>query len=161
MCNMHTLKSVRLAISSLALIIHGIQAFSTNDGIANRHLKVAVVPWGPFLVWKCPGDADWLGNYFEECPNGEERLYKGVLWDILSFVQQASNCKFSFDINQQNWYGSCYSRDNCTGMIGQANRQEVDFSLGMLVDELYGSPHQLKVVISRAVHPQPQSVTWC
>ena len=136
MRNMHTghyIIKVRLAISSFALMHNGVHAFSTDVGMANKHLKVAAVPWGPFLVWKCPGDADWSGNYFEECPNREDRLYKGVLWDILSFLQRASNCKFSFDITNQRRYGSCYSSDNCTGMIGQANRGEVDFSLGLVI----------------------------
>ena len=154
---MHTIKPVRLAISSFALMLHATQAFSTDVGMANKDLRVAAVPWGPFLVWKCPGGADWSDDYFEECPNGEERLYKGVLWDILSFVQRATNCKFSFDLTYQYWYGSCHSSDNCTGMIGQANRGEVDFSLGM-IDEDDGIL-VLKGVISRTVHPEPQPVT--
>ena len=132
---MHTIKPVRLAISSLTLMLHATQAFSTDVGMANKHLKVAAVPWGPYLVWKCPGDADWSDDYFEECLNGEERLYKGVLWDILGFVQRATNCKFSFDTTHQDWYGSCHLSDNCTGMIGQANRGEVDFSLGMIDED--------------------------
>ena len=116
---------------SFAIIMCGRQTLSSDQGLTNQHLKVAAVPWGPFLVWKCPGDLEWSGRYFGECPNEGQRLYSGVLWDILSFMQQARNCSFTFDITYQDWYGNCYGSDNCTGMIGQANRREVDFALGM------------------------------
>ena len=119
---------------SFAIIMCGRQTLSSDQGLTNQHLKVAAVPWGPFLVWKCPGDLEWSGRYFGECPNEGQRLYSGVLWDILSFMQQARNCKFTLDIKQQKKYGNCYASDNCTGMIGQANRGEVDLALGLILD---------------------------
>ena len=128
--DMHEIRVVRPAILSL-VILFGSQAWSLNQGLTNQNIKVAAVPWGPFLVWRCPGDSEWSDHYFRECPNGEERLYKGVLWELLRFMQQARNCKFTFDTSQQDWYGNCYGSDNCTGMIGMANRREVDFALGM------------------------------
>ena len=118
-----------------------------HQGLTNQHLKVAAVPWGPFLVWKCPGDSEWIHTYFRECPNGEERLYKGVLWDLLSFMQRARNCKFTFDITYQDWYGNCYESDNCTGMIGQANRGEVDLALGTLAFKGPFTPSPLDTVL--------------
>ena len=59
-----------------------------------------------------------------------DRLYKGVLWDLLSFMKRARNCTFTFEISMQYDYGNCHASDNCTGMIGQVNAEEVDFGLG-------------------------------
>ena len=118
------------ALISFVILI-GSQGVFSNRGLTNRHLKVAVVPWGPFLVWRCPEDSEWSGGYFRDCPNEGERQYKGVLWELLMFIQRSRNCTFTFVTSLQNWYGNCYGSENCTGMIGQASREEVDFALGI------------------------------
>ena len=115
----------------LFVILIGSQGVFSNRGLTNRHLKVAAVPWGPFLVWRCPEDSEWSDGYFRDCPNEGERQYKGVLWELLMFIQRSRNCTFTFVTSLQNWYGNCYGSENCTGMIGQASREEVDFALGI------------------------------
>ena len=58
--------------------------------------------------------------------------YSGAFWELLTFVGQARNCSFSLVKSVDSlWGGNCYDDNNCTGMIGMANRKEVDFALGM------------------------------
>ena len=58
--------------------------------------------------------------------------YSGAFWKLLTFVKQARNCTFSLVKSVDSlWGGNCYDDNNCTGMIGMANRNEVDFALGM------------------------------
>ena len=105
-----------------------------HGGLSNKHLKVAADPWRPFLMWKCPNDIEWNGwteDFQMGCPNEEEKLYSGAFWELLVFMQQARNCTFSLTKSIDTlWGGECYDSNNCTGMIGMANRKEVDFALG-------------------------------
>ena len=72
---MYLKKDVHGWIFLACAIMYGSPVWSLDHGqLHNQHLKVAVVPWGAFLSWKCPGDADWSEDYFEECPNEEERV---------------------------------------------------------------------------------------
>ena len=124
--------------------------------LSNKHLKVVVVPWNPFLVWKCPSYkeyTDWWGNlnntetyygnindtvYYAEipgtlgCPNGEDRMYSGILWEFLMFMKQARNLSYTIvGIDDAWWGGTCFDSNNCTGMIGRVNRHEADIALGL------------------------------
>ena len=84
---------------------------------------------------KCPDDPDsaWSDAWETDCPNGDDRLYKGILWDLLMFMQQARNFTFEFmSIDDAWWGGTCYDSDNCTGIVGRVNRKEADFGLGTI-----------------------------
>ena len=85
-------------------------------------------------MWKCPSHSEWSGwsdEWERDCPNNEDKMFNGAFWELLTFVQQARNCTFSIVKSVDSlWGGSCHSSNNCTGMIGMANRNEVDFALG-------------------------------
>ena len=103
-----------------------------QPGLANRHLRVVAVPWRPFLMWKCPRDKSWSVEWETDCPDGEARLYNGILWHLLMFMSQAKNLTYTMmGIDDDWWGGTCYEVNNCTGMVGRVNRKEADFALGL------------------------------
>ena len=85
-------------------------------------------------MWKCPNHTKWSGwgpEFEKECPNNEDKIFSGAFWELLTFMQQARNCTFSLVKSVDSlWGGHCYDSNNCTGMIGMANRKEVDFAFG-------------------------------
>ena len=104
-----------------------------RQGLSNKHVKIVAVPWTPFLEWKCPEDPDffWSDARITNCPNGDERLYRGILWELLRFMQQGGNFTFELmSVNDAFWGGTCYDNNNCTGMVGRVNRREADIGLG-------------------------------
>ena len=88
--------------------------------LSNKHLRMAAVPFPPFLV---KGEDE----------NGHG-TYSGLLWDFIEYIQDARNCTFTVVIPPDLSWGNCYGNNNCTGMIGLVNRREVDFALG-IIDE--------------------------
>ena len=102
-----------------------------EQGLANRHLKIVAVPWDPFLVWKCPNDTSWSYAWETDCPNGEDRMYNGILWDLLMIMRKKRNFSYTMmGIDDAWWGGTCYDSNNCTGMVGRVNRHEADIALG-------------------------------
>ena len=90
-------------------------------------------------MWKCAG-ADGFkedaklgygmkGNWGEDCPHGRERIYKGILFDLLEFMSKVGNFTYTL-VEAGDVCGRCYDRFNCTGMTGMVNRGEVDIALG-------------------------------
>ena len=86
----------------------------------NKNLVVAVEPWS-------------LGIVEHEHENGT-KTYSGMIWEIMEYIKKARNCTFNFvrapDTDTDKW-GHCIGINNCTGMLGQVNRKEVDFALGL------------------------------
>ena len=83
-------------------------------------------------MWKCPRDKSWSVEWETDCPDGEARLYNGILWHLLMFMSQAKNLTYTMmGIDDDWWGGTCYDVNNCTGMVGRVNRQEADFALGL------------------------------
>ena len=104
-----------------------------RQGLSNKHIKIVAVPWSPFLEWKCGEEPDffWSDAMFTDCPNGVERLYRGILWELLRFMQQGENFTFELmSVDDALWGGTCYDNNNCTGMVGRVNRREADIGLG-------------------------------
>ena len=66
----------------------------------------------------------------DKCPDKDNETYGGALWELLKLVKQARNVTYSILRPQSSHWGICNSQDNCTGMIGMVNRNEVDFALG-------------------------------
>ena len=153
----------------LVMICHSYQTYSMeHEGLSNKHLKVAAGPWRPFLMWKCPNHTKWSGwgsEFEKECPNKEDKLFSGVLWELLSFMQQARNCTFSLVKSVDSlWGGECYNSNNCTGMIGMANRKEVDFALGKYITILHSTnTFECKdiLVSFRSIWSESQQIKSC
>ena len=96
-----------------------------QESLRNKHLMVEGEYWYPYLMWKCPDVGyDWEE---EDCP--DDRTYDGIMWHLLLFMQRARNFTFTLVHEDEEW-GLCYAKDNCTGMVGMVNRGEVDFALG-------------------------------
>ena len=104
--------------------IHFVKSMK-HESLRNKHLTIAAGYWYPYLMWACPeGGLDWKAD----CPNN--RKYSGMLWDMLMFMKKARNFTFTLLSEGDYGWGTCYTTDNCTGMIGMVNRGEVDFALG-------------------------------
>ena len=97
--------------------------------LQNKHLKVAAEPWSPFWIFYCDGREM---NYPFECPDKGNLTYGGVLWELLDLVKLQRNVTFSFLRPPSNAWEFCHEVNNCTGMIGMANRREVDLAIGLL-----------------------------
>ena len=102
---------------------------SKNGKLANRNIKVVAATWKPFLQENCPYE-----KQATVCSNGEDRIYNGIMWDLLMFMKQAKNLSYTMmGIDDAYWSGTCYDSDNCTGMIGRVNRHEADIALGLYI----------------------------
>ena len=85
--------------------------------LRNKHLIVEGELWYPFL-------------YFDRDEDGNTSNHKGILWDLLLFMQKAKNFTFTFVSEADYEWGQCHSMNDSTGMIGMVTRKEVDFALG-------------------------------
>ena len=90
-----------------------------GDGMRNKHLTIEAEYWHPFLYYDF--DDNWRAI---------DGTYKGVMWDLLMFMQKARNFTFTMVHEADYVWGVCYAINNCTGMIGMVNRKEVDLALG-------------------------------
>ena len=104
-----------------------------HNSLLNRHIKVAAHPWTPFIMFYCNGKK-MVRPY--ECPNKGNITYAGVLWEFLEWVKSKRNITFSILKPSDPTWGICHGVNNCTGMIGMVNRREVDFSIGMFINNL-------------------------
>ena len=107
-----------------------------QESLENKHLIVEGEYWYPYFFWYCPGAPNEGLDWVEDCPGN--RTYDGVMWHLLLFMQRARNFTFTFHsldnleaVEGAEW-GSCFSINNCTGMIGVVNRGEADFALGCM-----------------------------
>ena len=101
---------------------------TTIMDLTNKHLRVAVSYWKPFLMWNCPGSTNY--EWDEDCPGN--RTYDGVMWDFLLFMKRARNVTFTLVHEPEYIWGYCSEVNNCSGMVGMVNKNEVDFGLGKL-----------------------------
>ena len=54
------------------------------------------------------------------------------MWELLMIMKHARNISFTLVRSADGlWGGTCYSSNNCSGMIGMVNRKEVDLALGI------------------------------
>ena len=101
-----------------------------HNSLLNKHLKVAASPWKPFIIFYCNGKE--INDKDDDCPDKGNQTYGGALWELLKLVKHARNVTYSIlrpPRSEPGW-GTCNANDNCTGMIGMVNRNEVDFALG-------------------------------
>ena len=95
-----------------------------GETLKNKHLTIQGEYWNPFLTY----------DIYE---NGRTANYRGIMWDLLLFMQRARNFTFTMVSEAEYIWGKCYDVDNCTGIIG--NRKEVDFALGNYHSEVQNS----------------------
>ena len=105
-----------------------------QEALQDRHLKVAALPFSPHIIFYCNGNE--IEN-FGDCPDKDNMTYDGTLWELLKMVKVARNVTFSILSPPDKTWGYCYSKNNCTGMIGMVNRREVDFALGIVFVSLH------------------------
>ena len=84
----------------------------------NKNLVVALQTWPP------------SGLVEHEHENGT-RTYSGILWEIMEYIKEARNCTYKVVRLPDGQWGHCYGLNNCTGMLRQVNKNEVDFALGL------------------------------
>ena len=92
--------------------------------LSNKHLTVAAEPWPPLLV-------------INKDINGKD-TYSGLIWDFMEYIQEARNCTFRIVRPHDGQWGYCFGKNNCSGMIGQVNRKEVDFAIGLMSIKFIG-----------------------
>ena len=83
----------------------------------DKNFVVAAVPLPPFVV-------------ISKDENGRN-IISGPLGKFLQYIKEARNCTFKFVIPPDGLFGNCYGMNNCTGTIGQVNRREADFAIGL------------------------------
>ena len=88
-----------------------------HQGLRSKHLIVEGEYWYPFL-------------YFDKDEDGKTINHKGIMWDLLLFMQKYKNFTFTFVSEADNVWGQCHSMNDSSGMIGMVTRKEVDFALG-------------------------------
>ena len=88
--------------------------------LSNKNFIVAAELWPPFLV----------KNKDE---NGIDK-YSGLFWDFMEYIKDTRNCTYKLVGSPDGLWGNCFGINNCTGMIGQVNRKEVDFAIGLFHD---------------------------
>ena len=98
-----------------------------RNALQDMHLKVAAVHYHPNIIFYCN---EKEMDRADDCPDKDKMTYGGALWEFLNMVKAARNVTFSILTPPTRTFGSCYSMNNCTGMIGMVNRREVDFALG-------------------------------
>ena len=112
---------------------HQVLSTRNDDGLSNKHLRIAAEPWPPFLSVYCLNGQEktFLWDWEADCPAGEERVMDGFMWELLMFMKRERGFNFTLVHSVDGlWGGSCHGSNNCSGMIGMVNRKEVDFALG-------------------------------
>ena len=96
--------------------IYGQVLSSRQEMMTNKHLRITHVPWPPFLTVK-------------ENVDGSVSL-QGPIGEAIMFWQKARNFTFTLVRPPDGLWGYCPEPNNCSGMIGQVDRKEVDFAIG-------------------------------
>ena len=133
------MKNIILTLAGLSLICHSSFASSPevttpihrhrgrSKALFNKNLKITGLGWEPFWIWTCP---DGTKTNFGDCPTKGNMSYGGVLWELLLMIQKRRKVSFTLYIPREKSWGICYSKNNCTGMVGMVNREDVDLALG-------------------------------
>ena len=104
-------------ILTLCLVNCAYSIAEVHQGLRNKHLIIEGENWHPFL-------------YFDRDEGGNTMNHKGIMWDLLLFMQKIKKFTFSFVSEADNVWGQCHSMNDSSGMIGMVTRKEVDFALG-------------------------------
>ena len=110
-------KSTNNSIFLLACLVYQVLA-SQQLTLFNKNLVVALETWPP------------SGLVEHEHENGT-KTYSGVVWEIMEYIKKARNCTYKIVTPPDGLWGHCHGINNCTGMLGLVNKNEVDFALGL------------------------------
>ena len=89
----------------------------TQEKMTNKHFTIAAIPRPPFLIIK-------------SLPGGQ-KILSGQIGDAISFWHYARNFTYTLARPLDGLYGNCPRPNNCSGLIGMVNRNEVDFAIGL------------------------------
>ena len=87
--------------------------------IHNKHFKIGAVPRPPVAI-------------ISKDRNGKD-IIGGLLGAFFEYLKDARNITYKVVIPDDGRWGNCYGNNNCTGMIGLVNRNEVDFAIGNIM----------------------------
>ena len=110
-------KGTTYSIFLTACFIYQVLA-SQQLTLPNKTLVVAIEPWPPVALVE------------HEHENGT-KTYSGMLWEMMEYIKEARNCTYKVVRSPDGLWGYCFGLNNCTGMLGQVNKNEVDFALGL------------------------------
>ena len=109
-----------MALSSCKLVVsNSIAMEERGEGMRNKHLTIEGQYWDPFFF-----------HDYDENGRAIDGTYRGILYDLLLFMQKARNFTFTIVSKADYVWGECYGINNCSGMIGVVNRKEVDLAIG-------------------------------
>ena len=116
----------------IVVALFGCQILALQEqGMLNKNVRVVFLPWWePFIYSTCSNNTNL--ELEDDCPNGTDTVYRGILWDLLMLLKQYKNVSYTLidTIEDGYWGGTCYDSDNCTGMVGTVNKDQADFALG-------------------------------
>ena len=110
---------LNVGVVILALTFGTNVSASKQEKLTNKHLVIAAEPWPPYVVMTKNG-------------NGEVEA-GGFYWDYVKFWLNARNCTYTLMISPYGTRGHCTMPNNCSGLIGMVNRNEVDFAIGTVI----------------------------
>ena len=122
---MRHLLSTALVAVSMTLFVSANRG--SSKALFNKDIKIAAEAWKPFWIIYCPDGTEKV--HLKDCPKGN-MSYSGVLWELLLIMQHTRNISFTILMTPNSAWGTCFSKNNCTGMVGMVNRDEVDLAIG-------------------------------
>ena len=108
----------KCVIGVFLVFIMGHQVSSiAQEKMTDRHFTIAAGPSPPFLIVK-------------RLPGGQEIL-SGQIGDAINFWHYARNFSYTLVKSKDGQYGNCVRPNNCSGIVGMVQRNEVDFAIGL------------------------------
>ena len=132
-----SMKNIILTLVALSLTCHASSSVEItplhknrerSKALLNQNLKIAGESWKPFWIIYCPDGTE--KEVQKNCPTRGNMSYGGVLWELLLMMKHTRNISFTITRPHDSSWGNCYSKNNCTGMVGMVNREYVDLALG-------------------------------
>ena len=103
-----------LAILLMRISCQSVDAATDTSSIRNSHLVLAAKE----------------GAFFKSNGNSASEPFRGPIWMILKYLQEALNFTFELRRPPDGTVGYIYENGSWSGMIGMINRSVVDFGIG-------------------------------
>ena len=110
---------MNIAIASILVRIfcQPVGAIAEKNSIRNSHLILAAKE----------------GAFFKSNGDSAKEPYRGPIWMILKYLQEALNFTFELKRPPDGTVGYIYENGSWSGLVGMINRSEVDFGIGTSV----------------------------
>ena len=107
---------MHLAIAFLLvrIVSQPVGAIAEKNSIRNSHLILAAKE----------------GAFFKSNGDSAKEPYRGPIWMILKYLQEALNFTFELKRPLDGTVGYIYENGSWSGLVGMINRSEVDFGIG-------------------------------